>query len=871
VAIGGQNEKQHGHFTPKPPTPTVIKERIDPFDFYARELPGVELKATSDGWTTNVCCPFHEEKDPSFGVNVQTGAFRCFGCNANGGSVLDFTIARHGLSLDEARAELASRYGIGGEAMPARPHHRPAAPLAPTPKPIVEPAAPIPPEALASRPQRFRDLGAPSASWDYTDEAGRPVAFVNRFDLPDGGKEFRPQTWTPADGWQWKAPPEPRPLYGLDRLAVRPDAPVLICEGEKATDASALLLPDCVSVATMNGAQSPGKTDLAPLAGRQVGIWPDHDRPGADYAVKVADLALAAGAVSVEILDLASLATEPRTREPRELPKGWDAADALDDGWTPETLAKAARWVPVRTEERGGDAASVGDSGNCGDNGDKDSPPWPDLVPLGAPDLPRLRADILPGWAGTYAAALATATETPPEMAAGLILAAAAVPCARRLRVMVAPGHFEPTNIWLAVGLPPGNRKSAVQAAACAPLVDWERETAASKAGEIARAESEAKTLQARANAARAAAARAKDPLEIEAATKESADLEAKIQDIPAPPQLWTSDATPEKLGVLLAAQGECMAWLSSEAGIFDILAGRYSKGIPNLDLVLKAWSGDSERVDRGSRPPVFLRSPRLTVGLSPQPDVLRGLSTQPGFRGRGLLARFHYLLPPSPLGYRDLGSDRPGANVPESAETAYSEGIRAMLGWPTATDPEGRERPHLVRLNPAAYAEWLEFARAVEKGMRPGGDYEHATDLAGKSAGGAARIAGVLHGIEHAHGHPWEVAISHGTMSRALELAAVTLKHGLAVMDLMGADPSIAAARKVWDWLERGRRDQVTVRNAYQALKGTFPRVSGLEDALDALEERGYIRIVKAIPTTPGRPPSPTILVRPEIAEGWR
>ena len=56
---------------------------------------------------------------------------------------------------------------------------------------------------------------------------------------------------------------------------------------------------------------------------------------------------------------------------------------------------------------------------------------------------------------------------------------------------------------------------------------------------------------------------------------------------------------------------------------------------------------------DRGSRPPVFLKSPRLSIGLSPQPDVLRGLAAKPGFRGRGLLGRFLYLLPPSPLGFR--------------------------------------------------------------------------------------------------------------------------------------------------------------------------------------------------------------------------
>ncbi len=517
---------------------------------------------------------------------------------------------------------------------------------------------------------------------------------------------------------------------------------------------------------------------------------------------------------------------------------------------------------------------NFGDIGDIGDRKTRATPPaddaWPELVELETPDLPRLRADVLPGWAGAFAQALALSTETPPELATGLALAAAAVPCARRLRVQVSHGHREPSNLWLAIGLPPGNRKSAVHSACCAPLVEWEREATASMAQEIRQAESEAKTLQARANAARAAAARAKEQYEILAAANEAAALEAQISPPPVTPQLWTSDATPERLGAMLADQGECMAWLSSEAGIFDMLAGRYSKGIPNLDLVLKAWSGDPERVDRGGRPPVYLLSPRLTIGLSPQPEALRGLANQPGFRGRGLLGRFLYLLPPSPLGFRDLGEERAGACLPEGVARAYRQGIRAMLDWHPALDQEGREQPHLLTLSRPAYGEWLDFARAVEHGMRPGGEYEHAPDLAGKIPGGAARIAAVLHGIENAHGRPWETAISLATMEQALEIAAACLRHGMAAMLLMGGDPGVSQAQKVWAWLQRGRRTEASLRDAYQALKGSFPRVSALVNALELLEERGYLVLVTPAPTGAGRPPSPRIIIRPDLAGGW-
>jgi len=133
-------------------------------------------------------------------------------------------------------------------------------------------------------------------------------------------------------------------LYGLDRLAARPDAPALVAEGEKAAGAARELLPDVVALTTWGGAQAPAKSDFGPLKGRRVLVWPDNDGPGAGYAVKVAELARAAGALSVEVLDLASLARDPATGAARDLPPGWDAADALADGWTPEALAAAVHW-----------------------------------------------------------------------------------------------------------------------------------------------------------------------------------------------------------------------------------------------------------------------------------------------------------------------------------------------------------------------------------------------------------------------------------------------------------------------------------------------------------------------------------------------
>ena len=492
---------------------------------------------------------------------------------------------------------------------------------------------------------------------------------------------------------------------------------------------------------------------------------------------------------------------------------------------------------------------------------------WGALVPLDSPDLPTFNLEHLPAWAGEFASALAASTETPPELAGGLVLAACSVAAARRLRVEIKPGWAEPTNLWVCVALPSGNRKSAVLTAATAPLLEWERGKAAAMCDEIFRLKSARETKEACVKDRRARAARAKDSNEAEALAHEAAELELALSEVPLEPRLWTSDATPERLGSLLAEHSECLAWLSSEGGIFEIIAGRYSKGVVNLDLMLKAHAGDPERVDRGSRPPVFLDSPRLTIGLSPQPSVLAGLASRPEFRGRGLLARFLYLVPSSNLGFRALQT----VPVPEATRAAYFAGLRAMLDWPTTTDEHGATGPYVLRLTEAAAAELHTFAGGVETSMRPGGQFEAAQDWAAKAPGAAARIAAVLHGITYAHDRPWRHPIEKQTTVDTLEIMGVFGAHSRQALADMGADSGITDARRVWAWVARQREQAFSLREAYRGLHSRFPRVAQLRAAVAVLEERGYVRVNEPMRDSPGRPASPLIVVRPELCEGWR
>jgi putative DNA primase/helicase len=233
----------------------------------------------------------------------------------------------------------------------ARPEDRPKPPAE-----VWEPRLPAPGEPPEAGQIRHMKLGTASARWVYRDPAGQPEFAVARFEkqAADGtpDKELLPYTfgrriWTTKGGktrdqtaWHFKRPGARVSLYGLERLAARLDAPVLVVEGEKTADRAATVFPDLVPVTSQGGCKAGGVGDWSPVAGRHVLIWPDNDEPGSGYAKKVANLAIEAGAATVRIVAV-----------PKELPEGWDLGDELPEGVAPETLAAMlAAAQPVEAE-----------------------------------------------------------------------------------------------------------------------------------------------------------------------------------------------------------------------------------------------------------------------------------------------------------------------------------------------------------------------------------------------------------------------------------------------------------------------------------------------------------------------------------------
>ncbi|MCQ4082465.1 YfjI family protein [Streptomyces sp. RB6PN25] len=489
------------------------------------------------------------------------------------------------------------------------------------------------------------------------------------------------------------------------------------------------------------------------------------------------------------------------------------------------------------------------------------APAWDEPIPLtGRRELPSFPATVFPRWLQEFTEAVAEETQTPVDLPGCFALATLATAAGGRAVVQVRGNWREPTNLFVVVALPPANRKSAVVAAMTDPLYEAEKQLKIAATPAIIEAAMTARLAKEAADNATKKAAGA-SPDERDELIREAVSLAetAETVAIPTEPQLLADDATAETVTSRMAEQGGRIAVMSAEGDIFDIIAGRYSKD-PNMGVFLKGHAGDRLRVDRQTRKE-YIDHPALTMGISPQPEVLRDIGRVKGFRGRGLLGRFLYALPASLVGQRKVITDPVPADVAATYERNVIALTLALADW---TDPA------VLQLTPEADAALLAFQERLEPQLAArGGALGHLADWAGKLAGATARIAGLLHLAEHLDdGHTQPV--SEATMHAAITLADYFTLHALAVFDVMGADPTVNRARTLLDVLRENQWSEVSRRDLFAKLsRAEFPTVEDLEPAADLLEEHGYLRsYVPERTGKRGRPPKPRYQVHPRLRE---
>lgn len=496
---------------------------------------------------------------------------------------------------------------------------------------------------------RHKRFGDPVRIWEYLDSDGNRIGYINRYEPPypdpeagDRGKQYVPLTF---DGkrWQFKKWPGAQPLYGLDLLADKPEEWVIVCEGEKSADAARELFPGVLVISAPGGWGQYKYADWSPLYGRKgVILWPDADQPGWDVMDALA-AHLASHGVAVKIIDTHGQA------------EGWDAADALAEGYTP---AGFKAWSKPRTKVYKGpkespweEVARPSTERNPRDGRNRGSA-YAEAAPNGLayaepldlfarPLLPKLKSEHLPRALRDYVFDQSELIGSDPGILAisALVSVAGASHDAWRVRMKKHDdgGFSERPCLWGAWIAGPGARKSPASSRATSVLrkIDhaWS-ETYVAALREFAieqkvHKECESKYIKARAKA-----------------VMDRGAFSSPVEPPKAPQdrRLLADDATIESLALLLQENPRGIVMPFDElSGWFGSMDAYKSGGVTSLDRSrwLESYEGGPRRIDRVSRKgdPIMVPNWSLCVMGGIQPDSMRSIAAK--LPEDGLLQRF--------------------------------------------------------------------------------------------------------------------------------------------------------------------------------------------------------------------------------------
>ncbi len=682
-------------------------------------------------------------------------------------------------------------------------------------------------------------LGCPDARYVYRDSYGKPLVAVFRYEAgakaPNGAKsqkkEFRPYDVVRGE---WKAP-EVRPLYRLDALACTP-GPVVLVEGEKCSD----VLNDLGVLATtaFGGCNGVAKTDLSPLKGRDVVIWPDADEAGEKYlhalgerlqAVAVSSLAYIPQSGLIEVL--ATVSGESISA----LPKGWDAADAVQAGFAKADIAalvKDARPYAPSLVQSNAPGAPLGLFG---------APPPTVAYEWQEPDLsvlnPRTKPPELPlclfgpFWS-KWIAGKAEGCGAPVDYVAGSVLTASSVLIGNSTRIMPWEGWSEPAFLWMAlVGNPSSGKSPAMD-----PVVSLLRKIESEK-----RAETDEQAGQYEADVLAANHMRRQWEKDVEEAVKSGYPAPkmpdgAREPDKPQAPRLMVADTTPEALARLLVNQPKGLLVQRDELAAWIGNFNRYAGGQGgDRAFWLEAFGARSFTIDRARNGGESVTIPYMGASIigGIQPDRLCSLLMSGD--DDGLTARFLYVWPDA------LPPMRPKA-VMGDAE-AY-EAFKWLDGLSLQQQAEGGLKPGVVMLSDAA-ADCFQAWRELHVRDEPEGAL---SSWWGKMPGMVLRLALVLemlHAARFTRIIPHEV--SKVVLEGAIELVDTYFKQ---MARRCYGDASLPQAEKgaatLAKWIKVNRPDRINVREMYRSVKlAGLDRPEKVRDALAVLEEADWVRSI--------------------------
>ena len=305
-------------------------------------------------------------------------------------------------------------------------------------------------------------------------------------------------------------------------------------------------------------------------------------------------------------------------------------------------------------------------------------------------------------------------------------------------------------------------------------------------------------------------------------------------------PRLYVSNATIERLAVLLQARPQGLLMLSDElAGLF-LNMSRYSGGQDN-EFWLEAWNGSAYTVERMGRPPISVDYLLVGVVGGLQPDKLAR-----SFKGDldGMYARVLFSWPVEPP-YLPLTNEV--AEIEPEIVNALARIINLV------DEKKDSFAPRNIPLSRKA-VEVFELFREFQHNGKNGLDGREREWWA-KSPAHVLRLAGTPSYLTWAWvggAEPEQIEVEYVQAAERL-VRDYFWPHSRAALRQIGLNERHANARRLLRWVQTHNRREISLKDARREALGQSLDADETQELLDRLVKAGWLR--KIITQTDGRP----------------
>lgn len=459
---------------------------------------------------------------------------------------------------------------------------------------------------------------------------------------------------------------------------------------------------------------------------------------------------------------------------------------------------------------------------------------WDVLIPLDEVVLPSFPIDALPDVLKNYVSDVAETTQTPIDMAGVASLALMSIAMQPRYKVIGKADWEEQLSLYCMIVAEPSDRKSAVFNQIIKVIQSFEAEYNEHHSIDVLKSQEEHSSLEKKYKKA------VKD-YENGKITKEEYDeafRKYSTHKVIKPISLTLDDVTSESLTNEIESQDGCIALVSSEGGIFDIISGSYTN-FPNIDIFLKGYSGDFIKVSRIGRPSLYVKNPRLTILLTVQPKVLENVVNNGTFTGRGLSARFLYSVPKSLVGSRKFET-KP---IDFDNKKRFSDLIHEILKEPKTSTI-------YISLSNEAYYLLKDYYESFESRLST--DLKEIGGWAGKLVGNILRMSALITRARNVKYDAFlytpssddsaEWIVQKEDMESAIKLGDYFLEHARYAFDFMDDNTFKKQALNFLEKLKASKVNEISFREASRMCK-FMNKKENATAVINLLSDYGYLR----------------------------